>query len=160
MRHHAAAYTGIANTILSRCHAGHGERGDSRYVDFRDAIQPFIEQNRLVNLYAGRSVDLTPAERKVLLSSIEENLFNCRQSTQWVREQRLQHGTSLAQTFVIVRLEQQVERMLVIVDALEGDNFFNTDRFVDYFITVVKNENRKNSLSEFLSDNLGCWPTR
>ncbi len=127
----------------------------SRYIDFRDAIQPFIEQNRLVNLYVERYVDFTAEEKRVLLSNIQENLFNCRQSTQWVREQRVQHGTSLAQTFVIIRLEQQIERMLVIIDALDGDNFFNTDRFVDYFITVVRNENRKNSLSEFLSDNLG-----
>jgi site-specific recombinase len=127
----------------------------SRYVDFRDAIQPFIEQNRLVNLYVERNVDFTEEEKRVLLGNIKENLYNCHQGTQWIREQRVLHGTSLAQTFVIVRLEQQIERMLVIIDALDRDNFFNTDRFVDYFVTMVKNENRKNSLSEFLSDTLG-----
>ncbi|HSC36969.1 MAG TPA: hypothetical protein VLD19_03820, partial [Chitinophagaceae bacterium] len=127
----------------------------SRYVGFHDAIRPFIEQNRLVNLYVERNFDLTLAEKQALLSNIRDNLDNCRQSTQWIREQRILHGTSLAQTFVIIRLEQQVERMLIIIDALDSNHFFNTDRFVEYFTTLVKNENQKNSLGEFLSDNLG-----
>lgn len=127
----------------------------SRYVDFHDAIQPFIEQNRLVNLFVERHFDFTPAEKQSLLAHIRDNLHNCRQGMQWIREQRIVHGTSLAQTFVIVRLEQQAERMLIILDALDGDGFFNTDRFIGYFVTLVRNENSKNSLSEFLSDNLG-----
>ena len=127
----------------------------NRYTDFNDAIQPFIEQNRLVNLYLEKGSRLTADEKRMLLTNIQENLYNCRQSNEWVRDQRLQYGTSLAQTFVMVRLEEQIERMLIIVDALDNDNIFNTGRFVDYFITVIKNENKKNSLREFLSNNLG-----
>jgi site-specific recombinase len=126
-----------------------------RYRDFTDAIQPFLEQNRLVNMYIEKSGSLLPDEKRLLLTNIEENLFNCRQSNQWVKDQRLQYGTSLAQTFVMVRREEQIERMLIIIDSLDSDNVFNTDRFVDYFITVVRNENQKNSLREFLSENLG-----
>jgi site-specific recombinase len=121
----------------------------NRYADFNDAIQPFIEQNRLVNLYLEKGGRLTVDEKRMLLTNIQENLYNCRQSNEWVRDQRLQYGTSLAQTFVMVRLEEQIERMLIIVDALDNDNIFNTGRFVDYFITVIKNENKKNSLREF-----------
>ena len=127
----------------------------ARYKDFTDAIQPFIEQNRLVNMYIEKGSSLLPDERRLLLTNIQENLYNCRQSNQWVKDQRLQYGTSLAQTFVMVRREEQVERMLIIIDALDADNVFNTDRFVDYFITVIRNENKKNSLGEFLSTNLG-----
>lgn len=127
----------------------------NRYKDFTDAIQPFIEQNRLVNLFIEKSSSLLPDERRLLLTNIQENLYNCRQSNQWVRDQRLQYGTSLAQTFVMVRREEQIDRMLIIIDALDADNIFNTTRFVDYFITVVRNENKKNSLGEFLSTNLG-----
>ncbi|MBS1563232.1 MAG: hypothetical protein JST39_02535, partial [Bacteroidetes bacterium] len=123
----------------------------SRYVNFHDAIQPFIEQNRLVNLFVERNVDFSPEEKMALLSNIRDNLNNCRQGVQWIRQQRIEHGTSLSQTFVIVRLEQQIDRMLIIVDALDNDGFFNTDRFVQYFVTIVRNENNKNSLSEFLS---------
>ncbi|MBC7902860.1 MAG: hypothetical protein H7Y27_05530 [Gemmatimonadaceae bacterium] len=127
----------------------------SRYKDFSTSIQPFIEQNRLVNLYVEKHAILLPGEKRLLLSNIQENLYNCRQSNLWVREQRLIHGTSLAQTFVMVRLEQQIERMLLIVDAIDADNQFNTKRFVNYFVTVITNENRKNSLRGFLSENLG-----
>jgi len=126
-----------------------------RYKDFADAIQPFLEQNRLVNMYIEKGNSLLPDQRRLLLTNIQENLYNCRQSNQWVRDQRLQHGTSLAQTFVMVRREEQIERMLIIIDALDADNVFNTDRFVDYFVTVIRNENKKNSLGEFLSTNLG-----
>lgn len=127
----------------------------NRYKDFTDAIHPFIEQNRLVNLYIEKSGSLLPDERQLLLTNIQENLYNCRQSNQWVRDQRLQYGTSLAQTFVMVRREEQIDRMLIIIDALDAGNIFNTTRFVDYFITVIRNENKKNSLREFLSTNLG-----
>ena len=127
----------------------------ARYSNFTDAIQPFIEQNRLVNLYIEKGRNLLPDERRMLLSNIQENLYNCRQSNQWVKDQRRQFGTSLAQTFVMVRREEQIDRMLIIIDALDADNVFNTDRFVDYFITVIRNENKKNSLGEFLSTNLG-----
>lgn len=127
----------------------------SLYPDFHDAIEPYLEQNRLVNLYIERSNSLLPAERQLLLQNIQENLYNCRQSNQWVREQRLQYGTSLAQTFILVRLERLIDRMLIITDALDADTSFDTGRFVDYFITVIRNENRKNSLREFLSENLG-----
>lgn len=127
----------------------------TRFNSVEAAIQPFLEQNRLVNLYIERYEQLTAAEKKIILNNIQEHLYNCRQSNEWVRQQRLQHGTSLAQTFITVRLEQQVERMLIIIDALDRDNIFDTDRFADYFVAVVKNENRKNSLGEFLSDNLG-----
>lgn len=125
------------------------------FDNLETAIQPFIEQNRLVNIYLERNKSLTAEEKRLLLHNIQENLYNCRQSNKWLSAQRSQYGTSLAQTFVMVRMEQQIERLLIIVDALDADNVFNTDRFIDYFFVVVKNENRKNSLGEFLSRNLG-----
>jgi hypothetical protein len=45
--------------------------------------------------------------------------------------------------------------MLIIIDVLDSDHHFNTDRFIEYFYTVIKNENTKNSLGEFLSQNFG-----
>jgi site-specific recombinase len=127
----------------------------SLYPHFADAIQPYLEQNRLINLYIERGNSSTQAEKQLLLYNIQENLYNCRQSNQWVRDQRLQYGTSLAQTFILVRLEELIERMLIIIDTLDGDSVFDTERFVDYFVTVIKNENSKNSLRQFLSNNLG-----
>ncbi|MFT3680888.1 MAG: hypothetical protein QM791_11485 [Ferruginibacter sp.] len=125
-----------------------------RYENFDDAIYPFLEQNRLVNDYLQLNNTSTGTGRgRILLANITESLHNCNQSIHWIREQRLIHGTSLAQTFIITRLQQQIDRLFIILDVLDRDNSFNTDRFVDYFKTVVKNENTKNSVKEFLSEN-------
>jgi len=44
---------------------------------------------------------------------------------------------------------------LLILDAVDNDKRFDIDRFINYFITVVRNQNRKNSVGEFLSQNMG-----
>jgi site-specific recombinase len=82
-------------------------------------------------------------------------LYNCNQSIQWIKEQRIAYGTSLAQAYIITRLQQQIDRMFIVMDVLDMDSSFNTERFVEYFKTVVHNENRKNSVKEFLSENTG-----
>ncbi len=120
-----------------------------------DIIEPFLEQNRLINLYLERFASHSEADNKILLANIEESLHNCRQSIVWIREQRIKNGTSLAQTFLLVRLQQQIERMFIILDVLDSNEEFNTQRFISYFQTVVRNENRKYSLGEFLNQNLG-----
>ncbi|KIC92725.1 hypothetical protein [Flavihumibacter solisilvae] len=120
----------------------------------KDANSPFLEQNRLVIRY----LDDPDADEKyiqVLLNNLQEQLYNCRQSIVWLRDQRLYHGTSLAQTFLTVRILQMIDRMLIISDVLDRDNHLNEDRFIEYFITVITNENKQNSLRGFLSDNLG-----
>jgi site-specific recombinase len=45
--------------------------------------------------------------------------------------------------------------LFIILDVLDSDNQLNTERFADYFKTVVHNENKKNSVREFLSENTG-----
>ena len=127
-----------------------------RYKNFEDAIYPFLEQNRLVNEYlrlseSGGNIE----QQRLLLDNIGEALHNCNQSIQWIKEQRKLYGTSLAQTYIITRLQQQINRLFIILDVLDSDNIFNTERFAEYFKTVVHNENRKNSVMEFLSENTG-----
>ncbi len=139
-----AATTGLEKEIASRLETA------------SNATYPFLEQNRLVSLYLERySHGQQVGERKLLINNIGEALYNCLQSIQWIKEQRKEHGTSLAQTFLLVRLEQEIERMFIILDVLDSDQQFNTERFIQYFSTVIRNENRKNSLGEFLSDSLG-----
>lgn len=125
-----------------------------RYENPGDAVYPFLEQNRLVNEYLHLSkTGLDELTKRILLTNITEALHNCNQSIQWIREQRIVYGTSLAQTYIITRLQQQIDRLFIILDVLDVDSNFNTDRFVDYFKTVVHNENSKNSIKEFLSEN-------
>ena len=119
-----------------------------RYENFDDAVYPFIEQNRLINEYI-HSDNLRPG----LTDDIEEALYNCNQSIQWIKEQREQYGTSLAQTFILTRLQQQISRVFILLEVLDEEYDFDVERFVDYFKTIVHNENRKNSVREFLSEN-------
>jgi site-specific recombinase len=127
-----------------------------RYENFESAIFPFFEQNRLANEYLQLNNTAGNAEtQRLILVNITEALHNCNQTIQWIREQRIAYGTSLAQTFIITRLQQQVDRLFIILDVLDTDNSFNTQRFVNYFKTVVHNENRKNSIMEFFSENTG-----
>lgn len=127
-----------------------------RYENFDDAIYPFLEQNRLVNEYIRQSETGSVAEnQRILLDTISESLHNCNQSIQWIKDQRKTYGTSLAQTYILTRLQQQINRLFIILDVLDSDNSFNTERFAEYFKTVVRNENRKNSVKEFLSENTG-----
>jgi len=125
-----------------------------RYDNPEDAVFPFLEQNRLVNeyLHLGKSA-MNETSQRILLANITEALHNCNQSIRWIKEQRMVYGTSLAQTFILTRLQQQIERQFIILDVLDTDSNFDTGRFVDYFKTVVHNENRKNSIREFLSAN-------
>jgi site-specific recombinase len=127
-----------------------------RYENFQDAVYPFLEQNRLINEFIFQNHAVANAgNQRILLANINEALHNCNQSIQWIKEQRIAYGTSLAQTYILTRLQQQINRMFIILDVLDMDNSFNTERFVDYFKTVVHNENRKSSLKEFVSENTG-----
>ncbi len=127
-----------------------------RYENIEDAIYPFLEQNRLANEYLQLAENgVNAANQRLLLSNINEALHNCNQSIQWITDQRKVYGTSLAQTYIITRLRQQIDRLFIILDVLDADNIFNTERFTEYFKTVVRNENRKNSVKEFISENTG-----
>jgi len=127
-----------------------------QYINEDTSAYPFVEQNRLVNLYFERfRLGGFSYEQKLLINNISEALHNCRQELIGMREQRVQFGTSLAQTYLMMRSEQLIERMLIILDALDNDQQFNTERFIGYFCRVIRFENTKNSVGEFLSANLG-----
>ncbi|MBC6493171.1 hypothetical protein ACFSQD_03275 [Flavihumibacter stibioxidans] len=125
-----------------------------RFGTNKDAIAPFLEQNQLISRYLNEPYT-SEQDMQMLLYNFQEQLHNCRQSIIWLREQRVYQGTSLAQTFLMVRIQQMLDRMLIISDVLDRDNQFDEERFIYYFITIVTNENKKTSLREFLSDNLG-----
>ena len=117
---------------------------------------PFLEQNRLANQYLQLTQGMADVDtQRLLLAGITESLHNCNQTIFKVKDQRFVYGTSLAQTYMLTRLQQQIDRLFIILDVLDTDNVFNTERFVAYFKTVVHNENRKNSIREYLSENTG-----
>lgn len=88
------------------------------------------------------------------VAKIVDAIQKCRQTINDISEQRRENGTSLSQTYILIRLEQHLDRLMVITDVLGNDHHFNADRFLDYFIKVISYEKKKNSIREFLSANL------
>jgi len=127
-----------------------------QYQQSDDAVFPFLEQNRLVNLLNEHLQKTAVQDEQIkIIEALKEALHNCLQSIKWLKDQRRINGTSLAETFLFTRMEQHVERMFMVMDALDQDNQFDTGRFVQYLLTLVRNQNRKNSVGEFLSQNMG-----
>lgn len=93
--------------------------------------------------------------RHDLCLKIVEQLDNGEALVKYIREQTIDKGTSLSQTFILFQIEQLIQRMRLLVDMVDADDRINVDLFVDLFTTVIRNENRKNSLGEFLSQTTG-----
>ncbi|HET6254673.1 MAG TPA: hypothetical protein VFE32_11390 [Puia sp.] len=102
---------------------------------------PFVEQNYAIH-------DRGLPGIKVLLE-------RCNQCIAHVRGGHIQHGASLHQTYMLLLLSNRIERMSILVDLLDGGRTFDTGKFVELFRMLVRNENRKNSILEFMSQSLG-----
>ena len=76
-------------------------------------------------------------------------------SIEFIRQGHSNAGTSIHQTYILLILSNKLERMDLIADILNGDTHFNTGNFISFFKKLVKNENTKNSIRQFLSESLG-----
>ena len=86
---------------------------------------------------------------------IEALFAACDASIDYIREHSSDRGASLHQTYMLILLANKIERMSILVDLLDNDQQLNTGKFTDFFRMLVRNENRKNSLREFMSQSLG-----
>jgi site-specific recombinase len=110
-------------------------------VEDRDD-NPFIGQN-----YAVHEAALDGARIKGWLD-------RCDRCIEYVRDGHSQRGASLHQTYTLLLLANRIERMSILVDLLDGERRFDTGKFVELFRVLVRNENRKNSILEFMSQSL------
>lgn len=92
---------------------------------------------------------------KELTQQLEPVLQQCIELVQHIRNETAEKGTSLSQTFILFQIEQKLNRMSLLLDIADADEKINLMRFADLFITIVRNENRKNSIREFLSQTTG-----
>ena len=90
-----------------------------------------------------------------LAEQIKPVLSECAELVQYIRNETAEKGTSLSQTFILFQIEQKLNRMNLLLDIADADEKINLARFADLFIAVVRNENRKNSIREFLSQTTG-----
>jgi site-specific recombinase len=89
------------------------------------------------------------------MEKIGQVLAQCRASLEFIRSNHTQRGASLHQTYILILLANRLERISILTDMLDGDHHFDTGKFVDLFRMLVRNENRKNSILELLSQTMG-----
>ena len=146
---------------------------------------PFVEQNYLVHELEEQLLQPAAEPDPALPTKIAEVLARCQANIDHIRENHSQRGASLHQTYILILLANRLERISILVDLLDGDKterigdplaegpssdvlhrrakFPNspavqdndTGKFVDFFRMLVRNENRKNSLLEFMSQSMG-----
>jgi site-specific recombinase len=80
---------------------------------------------------------------------------NCYALIDFIRDSHAEKGASLQQTYLLLILSNRLQRMQLVIDVLDADNTFDTGRFVDIFRLLLRNEKRKNSIREFLSQGVG-----
>jgi site-specific recombinase len=122
----------------------------------QEQVTPFVLQNYKVNeleelLLANASEPKLKTASIFLKGAIE----NCYRLIEQIRDGHAEKGASIQQTYILLILSNRLQRMQLITDVLDADNQFDTGRFVDVFRMLVRNEKRKNSVMEFLSQGLG-----
>jgi site-specific recombinase len=118
---------------------------------------PFAVQQHLVYQIKERVLreQQGPESIQDLARQLSEVLAECAELVQVIRDETADKGTSLSQTFILYQIEQKLNRMTLLLDIADADETINTARFANLFIAVIRNENRKNSIREFLSQTTG-----
>ena len=118
---------------------------------------PFVQQTYLIHeleeILAGEG-DIHKALIGIA-EKIGQKVAWCHECIDHVRENHSQQGASLHQTYMLLLLANRLERISILVDLLDRDHRFDTGRFVELFRMLIRNENRKNSILEFMSQSLG-----
>ncbi len=100
-----------------------------------------------------------PATPDLSLQNISQQIgkvfTQCGTAIDHIRENYSERGASLHQTYMLILLANKIERMSILVDLLDNDHQLDTGKFADFFRMLVRNENRKNSLREFMSQSVG-----
>lgn len=97
----------------------------------------------------------SPEEVRSLLQRIRQVFEEDLQVVQYIRDQTSERGASLSQTFILFQLEQKLDRMQLVLEIVDVDQQMDTSRLASLFMKVIRYENRKNSVWEFLSQTTG-----
>ncbi|HEV7781220.1 MAG TPA: hypothetical protein VGO58_08130 [Chitinophagaceae bacterium] len=117
---------------------------------------PFVLQNYKVHEVEKLLMDNAPEDQVTAASSeLKKIIRDCYELIDHIRESHSEKGASIQQTYLLLILTNRLERMQLVLDVLDSDHEFDTGRFVDIFRMLVRNEKRKNSIREFVSQGVG-----
>jgi site-specific recombinase len=117
---------------------------------------PFVQLCYLIHEQEQWLEKEVPGQLPAVLSErLAAVLAQCYQDIEHIRENHSVRGASLNQTYILIILANRLDRMTILIDLLDRGHTFDTGKFTDFFRRLVRNENRKNSIREFMSQSLG-----
>jgi len=116
---------------------------------------PFMVQQLNIHALQGALEEKDINILKVKAEKAKKSLELCQQKIELIRENTNESGASLSQTFILYQIDQKLNRLSLLLDIIDADEKINSNSMADYFIKVVRNENRKNSIREVLNQTTG-----
>lgn len=117
---------------------------------------PFVKQSFLIHdLQEKLTQDSDNTTITHCCALIKDVIQQCAKNIDHIRREQSTKGASLRQTYTLLILSTRLQRILILNDVLDRDDHFDVGRFVDLFKVLVRNENRKNSIREFVSQGIG-----
>ncbi len=119
---------------------------------------PFVQQSYHIHemeqelLFPSSPGDIT---LQTIAEKLSATLVQCEENLAFIRENYNTKGASLHQTYILILLANRLERISILTDLLDRNHTFDAGKFVDFFRMLVRNENRKNSIFEFMSQTMG-----
>ncbi len=125
--------------------------GEEQYKDTSFVLQNYKVHDVEKQLMATNGF----TELAAVSAQLKNIIDDCYELIDHIRESHSEKGASIQQTYLLLILTNRLERMQLVMDVLDADNKFDTGRFVDVFRLLLRNEKRKNSIREFLSQGVG-----
>lgn len=129
----------------------------SRYPDLRSTENPVIQLNRkITQLFSDIRSRGAAGIRPEGLKNIRENIDECVHLVREIRSGQHETGASLSLTYLLHRMRQHLNRMLMFVEMLEthGERSHWKPQ-VQFFKQLVRFENERYSLRELITKNGG-----
>lgn len=148
-------------TILSYrvSYLGLEEELSSQLKSVSDKVNPFLEQNKKIQSFTHLVKNGTGSEA-YLQSAAQDvitQLNDCDLIISNIREHTATNGTSLEQSYLLLRTTQQLKRMAIIIRFLIPGNLPQTtiEHSVTLFEDVIEHINKRYSISDLYRKNSG-----
>lgn len=120
---------------------------------------PFIEQNKKIQsfIYLVKSGDSSEAYLQESGQAVIDQLNACEQIINDIRANTGKNGTSLGQSYLLLRSMQQIKRMFIIIRFLTPGDLpqHSLENSVTLFESVIESINKRYSISDLYRKNSG-----
>lgn len=130
----------------------------AKLPDMDDLTSPFLTLSREISHFVEnyKNNPLYKSDNEEDYKHILVMIQQCKESISRLQKGKKQYGVSLRITYFILRLTQNIERLMALLFILQNPQKLEKyDRVVDLLKEMVFAENKKYSVRKHLSDNLG-----